>query len=313
MKTRRLISLTTFIGFIFLALSGIMLFVSPQGRVAYWAGWSMLGLSKDQWASVHTTFMILFLTVGIWHIVLNWRPIVGYLKDRTRKVRLTRPEFLTSLGICVVCFAGPLLGLPPFQQLLDASEGIKAYWEGTHGSPPWGHAEESPLDRFCERIGGFRGGAGGGRVTVDCEAAVAALEAAGVAVDSRTDRIIDIATANGVTPQAIADIVLSVAEPAGSGAVAPGSRRGGAGGAREEGDAAAANPSEGRFPHPGSGLGRISLRQYASQFDLDVEELLGILRARGLEVDPDERLRDAGDRLGTDPLGILEVLNEGGG
>lgn len=286
MKTRRLISLTTFIGFIFLASSGIMLFVSPQGRVAYWAGWTMLGLSKDQWASVHTTFMILFLTVGIWHIVLNWRPIVGYLKDRTRKVRLTRPEFLTSLGICVVCFAGPLLGLPPFQQLLDASEGIKAYWEGTHGSPPWGHAEESPLDRFCERIGGFRGSTGGGRVTVDCDAAVEALEAAGVSVDSRTDRIIDIATANGVTPQAIADIVLSVGETSGGGD---------------------------RFPRPGSGLGRITLRQYATQFELDVNELLEILESGGLEVDPDERLRDAGDRLGTDPLGILEALNQGGG
>lgn len=286
MKTRRLISLTTFIGFIFLASSGIMLFMSPQGRVAYWAGWTMLGLSKDQWAAVHTTFMILFLTVGIWHIVLNWRPIVGYLKDRTRKVRLTRPEFLTSLGICVVCFAGPLLGLPPFQQLLDASEGIKAYWEGTHGSPPWGHAEESPLDRFCERIGGFRSGAGGGRVTVDCDAAVAALEAAGVSVASRTDRIIDIATANGVTPQAIADIVLSVGETSGGGD---------------------------RFPHPGSGLGRITLRQYATQFELDVNELLEILKSGGLEVAPDERLRDAGDRLGTDPLGILEALNKGGG
>ena len=41
MKMRRLVSLTSFISFVFLAATGIMLFLSPQGRVAYWSGWKM--------------------------------------------------------------------------------------------------------------------------------------------------------------------------------------------------------------------------------------------------------------------------------
>jgi hypothetical protein len=300
MKIRRLISLTTFIAFIFLAFSGIMLFFSPQGRVAYWAGWEIFGLSKEEYTAVHTTFMLLFLTVGVWHIVLNWKPIVGYLKDRSKKVRITRPEFLASLAICLLFFVGPLTRIPPFGQLLDAGEAVKAYWERTHGSPPWGHAEESTLERFCSRIGGFQRSAEGGALMVDCQEAMAALVAAGITIEAPSQRIIDIARANGVTPQAVADVVLSVAEPAEPGSEARGGQGSGAG--RVEG---------GRFPHPGSGMGRITLREYSARFDLDLNEILTILEQRGMEIGPDERLRDAATRLGTDPVGILEALNEG--
>jgi hypothetical protein len=214
MKTRRIISLTTFLSFIFLALSGIMLFFSPQGRVAYWAGWTILGLSKEQYTAIHTTFMTLFLVTGIWHIVLNWKPIVGYLKDRSKKIRVFTPESSVAMGLTVLFLVGPLTGLPPFQQLLDAGEGIKAYWEGTRGSPPWGHAEESQLDAFCRRIVDFHRWEEGGMIIVDCGEAQAALEAAGMEVQGPTQRIIDMAKANGTTPQVLADVIVSVARPA---------------------------------------------------------------------------------------------------
>ncbi|TFH64345.1 MAG: DUF4405 domain-containing protein, partial [Gemmatimonadales bacterium] len=125
MKIRRVISLTTFFSFIFLALSGIMLFLSPQGRVAYWAGWTLFGLSKDQYTAVHTTLMVLFLVTGIWHIVLNWRPIVGYLKDRSKKIRVFTPESSLALALALAFLAGPLLRFPPFAQFLDAGADIK--------------------------------------------------------------------------------------------------------------------------------------------------------------------------------------------
>lgn len=213
MKTRRVISLTVLLSFVFLALSGIMLFFSPQGRVAYWAGWRIFGLSKDQYTAIHTTFMILFLVTGIWHIVLNWKPIVGYLKDRSKKIRVFRPESSLALGLTLLFLVGPLTGLPPFKQFLDAGEGIKAYWETNQGSPPWGHAEESTLDAFCRRIVDFHRWEEGGLVVVDCAEATVALEAAGVQVEGPSQRIIDMAQTNGTTPQALADIILSVARP----------------------------------------------------------------------------------------------------
>jgi hypothetical protein len=237
MKSRRVISLTVFLSFIFLALSGVMLFISPQGRVAYWAGWSLFGLSKEQYTAIHTTFMILFLVTGVWHIVLNWRPIVGYLKDRSKKIRVFTPESSLALGLAVLFLLGPLTGLPPFKQLLDAGEGIKAYWENTRGAPPWGHAEESTLNAFCRRIVDFHRWEGAGFVIVECGAAQTALETAGMEVENSSQRIIDIARANGTTPQALADIILSVARPATPEEIASGlaGSGGGRGGGRGSG------------------------------------------------------------------------------
>jgi len=81
MKIRRVITLTVLLSFVFLALSGIMLFLRPQGRVAYWSGWTLLGLSKDQYSAIHTTFMVLFLTVGVWHIGLSPEEIIDLLNE----------------------------------------------------------------------------------------------------------------------------------------------------------------------------------------------------------------------------------------
>lgn len=315
MKIRRIISLTVFFSFIFLSLSGVMLFLSPQGRVAYWAGWTLLGFSKEQYSAVHTTLMVLFLATGIWHIVLNWRPIVGYLKDRSKKIRLFTPESSVALALTLAFLVGPLLRFPPFDQFLDAGEDIKGYWESTRGAPPWGHAEESRLDSFCRRIVDFQRWEGEGVVVVDCDEAQAALEAAGYEVEGHTQQIIDIAQANGTTPQALAEIIVSVARPATQeeiGAGLTGSRGGGAGqgsGSHEEIDV---EPSANRFPHPPSGLGRTTLREYAEEFGYDLDELTSILEGKGMAVDPDTRLREAAAEIGIDPSGVIEALNSGG-
>ncbi|MBT8398153.1 MAG: DUF4405 domain-containing protein [Gemmatimonadetes bacterium] len=315
MKIRRVISLSVLFSFIILALSGVMLFLSPQGRVAYWAGWTLLGLSKEQYSAIHTTLMMLFLAASIWHIVLNWRPIVGYLKDRSKKIRVFTPESSLAMGLVLAFVVGPLVGLPPFKQFLEAGEDIKGYWEATRGSPPWGHAEESRLDAFCRRIVDFQRWEGEGAVVVDCDAAVVRLRDAGFGVEDQTQTIIEIARANGTTPQAIADIVLAAARPATADEIAAG-LSGARGRGREgpkEGDEGIASGSPGdRFQRPLSGLGRLTLRDYAEQLGYELEELLAILAGKGMEVDPDERLREAATELGLEPSGIIDSLNSGG-
>jgi len=48
------VSLLTTFSFIAAAVSGLVLYVSPQGRVAYWQNWTMLRLGKGEWNSLHT-------------------------------------------------------------------------------------------------------------------------------------------------------------------------------------------------------------------------------------------------------------------
>jgi hypothetical protein len=329
MKIRRIISLTVFLSFIFLALSGIMLFFSPRGRIANWGGWTLFGFTKEQYSAIHTTFMVLFLVTGIWHIVLNWRPIVGYLKDRSKKIKVFTPESSVAMGLALLFLVGPLTGLPPFGQFLDVGEGIKDYWESTQGNPPWGHAEESRLDVFCRRVTDFQRWEGEGVMMVDCEEAMEALASAGMVVNDASQAVLEIAEENGVTPQVIAEIVLSVARPATSEEIAAGlagGRGGGRGGGlgQRSGGAAPEDVAHGteetehgensadRFQHPASGLGRLTLRAYAEDFGYDLEEILGILRSRDPGIDGEDRFREVADRLGTDPTGVLEVLNSGG-
>jgi hypothetical protein len=294
MKVRRLVSFTVLTSFVFLALTGTMLFFSPQGRIAYWSGWRMLGLSREQYVALHTTFMILFLVVGIWHIVLNWKPIVNYLKDRKKKVRVLTPEFSVALALSGLFFVGTLAGLFPFQQFLGMGESVKGYWEAMSGSPPWGHAELSPLDRFCRGMEDFERLENQRLVTIDCTEAVAALRGAGIEVESQSQQLIEIAKANSTTPQALAEIIVSVAKP------------------REPGSGVVEVSTEsGPFVKPYSGLGRLTLRQYAEKYGADLELALAILAERGVDLDPDGNLRAEAERLGTDPEGIIVWLNEG--
>jgi len=296
MKIRRVISLTVFVSFFFLALSGVMLFLSPQGRVAYWSGWTLLGLTKDQYSAVHTTFMVLFLTVGIWHIVLNWKPITGYLKDRSRQIRIFTPESTLALALAALFLVGPLASLPPFKQFLDAGVEVKDYWEATSGSPPWGHAEESSLQRFCRGMEDFERLESQQLVAIDCDAALDRLEAEGLTVEGLDQRLVDIAETNRTTPQAVAAVVMSVARPL-----------------DPEEAAAALIPAveDVQFQRPYSGLGRFTLREYAAEYGYDLAGIKRILLAAGWELDPDARLRDEASRLGTDPEGIIDVLNAG--
>jgi hypothetical protein len=50
---RALTSVLMTLGFVLLAASGIVLFLSPPGRVANWTNWTILGLRKSDWGGVH--------------------------------------------------------------------------------------------------------------------------------------------------------------------------------------------------------------------------------------------------------------------
>jgi len=284
-----------FVSFIFLAFTGLMLFFCPQGRIAYWGGWHMFGLSKEDYSAVHTTFMVLFLASGIWHIVLNWKPIVNYLRNRARKVKIFTPEFTFALVLCLLFFVGTLAGSVPFAQFLSVGEDIKNYWERAEGSPPWGHAELSRLDRFCRGMEDFERLENQRIVIIVPEDALAALREAGIKVEGVSQQLIDIAKNNSTTPKALTEIILTAAKP-----VQP-----------DAGVAADPDVREGTGPFvlPHSGLGRMTLRQYAEKYLADLDRALSILRDNGIDLDPDENLREASGRFGTDPEGIIILLN----
>ena len=51
MKMRKITSLTAALSFLLMVLTSIILYIVPQGRVAYWADWRLWGLSKTDWGN----------------------------------------------------------------------------------------------------------------------------------------------------------------------------------------------------------------------------------------------------------------------
>lgn len=55
---RKITSLTAFLSFFMMLLTSVVLYLTPQGRVAYWADWRLLGLSKEQWGAIHILIVL---------------------------------------------------------------------------------------------------------------------------------------------------------------------------------------------------------------------------------------------------------------
>ena len=85
-----------------MSYSGIILYIAPFGRVSKWLDWHLFGLDKAQYQELHTTSMVTFMLFGILHIYFNWKSIMCYMRDSSKKISFTKKEFLIALIINVI-------------------------------------------------------------------------------------------------------------------------------------------------------------------------------------------------------------------
>lgn len=190
---RKIISLTTFFSFVLLIISSIMLYVVPEGRVAYWADWRII-FTKAQWGDLHITGGALFLVAGLWHTFLNWKPVMNYIRGAGGG---SRKPLLAAALICLFVYAGTLLEIPPMQQLVSWNDAIKDYRARKYGEPPFGHAETSSLKQFSAFLG------------LDCGLILQKMGEAGFKGELKPESIfIDIATSNDMTPQELFSFIM---------------------------------------------------------------------------------------------------------
>ncbi len=108
-KTRGFVSITLALSFIILSLSGIVLYIMPHGRIAYWINWKIIGLCKDDWDAVHTIVGFVFMLMAVVHFYLNWSSFVSYLRSKIQK-RACRLSIFFSNNYC-----GYIMEYTPFQ------------------------------------------------------------------------------------------------------------------------------------------------------------------------------------------------------
>ena len=195
MSLRKITSLTTLLSFILLIITSVILYITPQGKIAHWANWRCWGIGKEEWGALHTNLGLLFLIAGIIHTVLNWNLIVNYLRNRAKKIKVFTPDFNISLVITLVITVMTLLNLPPINAIQTFNHSLKETAAETYGYPPYGHAENSTLKTFCRRT------------RTDLETALENLTAEKLQSISADATLSEIADANRLSPQQVYDII----------------------------------------------------------------------------------------------------------
>ena len=273
MKLRKVTSLTMLLSFILLIVTSIILYVVPEGRVAYWSDWRFMGLSKTQWGNVHINLGVLFLVAGFLHLYYNWAPILAYMKNKARQIKVFTPDFNAALVITIIFTLGTLLNIPPMSTILDFSASFKDAGARKYGEPPYGHAELSSLKMFAKRTG------------LDLGTITAALEKADMVYQGESQTLLEIARANNCTPRD----VYAAMQPTD------------------------ANPSDGGVPPfpdvPFPGIGKTVLNELCETHGLDCGKIISGLADKNIKASPEGTIRQIAEDNGMAPQQLFEILH----
>lgn len=116
-RARAFVSLLTAVSFVFMSISGIILFLAPSGRRA--VDWHVWSLSRDEWIAMHLSFSGVFLIAAMVHLWLNRKPLLHYLKLKTQAAAGLRWEWPAVLFLAGVVTWGTLKPFEPFTSLIQ--------------------------------------------------------------------------------------------------------------------------------------------------------------------------------------------------
>jgi hypothetical protein len=277
--TRSLTSLSVMAGFTIMSISGVVAFVYPQGRIAYWTEWSWLGLTKEQWGDIHILSSLLFVVAGIVHIYYNWRPLMNYLGQKAATSRKHRREIAVTALISLVIVASAIWKIPPLSYLLDLNAYVKDLWiVHKDYEPPFGHAELLSLNVFCQKT------------NIPLDAAIAALSEKRL-VEVEPDRLLrDIARANDTSPMVVYRHIKALeAKPQPS----------------TIGVVYTAETVESQFA--GTGIGNKTLSELAAQTGQNMNQMQSRLGHKGLKASDSVALKQLAAQNDLQPLELLKA------
>lgn len=269
---RRITSLTLVITGIIELITSIILYIIPAGRVAYWADYHILWLSKTQWGNIHITIGTLLLLAAGLHIYYNWRPITAYLKNKAKKLIVFNKNFNIALLISLYVAGGTIYSLPPMNYILDFGEYLSDLGNEKYGEPPYGHAELSSLKMFCDKM------------NINLERAIELLKNKDMKFSGTGDSIAKIAKHNNITPQQVYSIIKSTDYTL---------------------------KDDQPFPDsPSPGFGKKSIQDICKTYNLSMDEVMIQLNNAGLVVKVDDTVKEISTNNNSNPMAIFETIKE---
>ena len=269
MKVRKIASLTALVSFVLEVITSVILYIVPQGRVAYWADWHLWGLNKSQWGAMHINLGVLFLLAISFHIYYNWKPITAYLKSKTRQFKIFTREFNVALVLSILFISGTYFEIPPLSWIIELGETVKDSGAKKYGEPPYGHAELSSLKTFTSRMG------------LDLAESTERLAQAGIKFESNKQTIQEIANLNNLPAQQIYLTMKPI----------------------KQDTETAGLPDE-----PKPGLGRITLSDLCSEYQIDVIAVLKILEDKKIKASADMKIKEIAEQNELTPIDLHEII-----
>ncbi|MEN8223542.1 MAG: DUF4405 domain-containing protein [Acidobacteriota bacterium] len=266
------ISFGLLFSFIIISITGVILYITPPGRVAKWVKWTLFGLEKEEWQAIHTIFSFFFLILGIFHIFkFNWKVIIAYIKKKAVSGASKKKEFFVSMAVVIILLTGTIAKLPPLQSIMDLGEYFTESWEKKEESAPIAHTEELTIPELSEKV-----------LKITPEEILRKLEELNIKADLKST-LKEIGEANGISPFEVYQVISD----------------------KEEKKEA---PQE--LFKEGSGMGRKTLEEISVNLQLDPEEVLLHLRSLGIDAALNEKLKDIAERAEISPFDLVEKIKK---
>ena len=277
---RAFTSLCSLVSFILLCLTGIILYIEPHGRVAYWTKWHLMGLEKDQWGNIHIYSGLLFLVAGGFHLYYNWKPLLKYLSGKVETALRYKRELVISSIVFIWIVVSGIGSLPPLVYVSDLGETIKTSWvTSPELEPPFGHAELVSLQTFCKKQ----------RIPLD--QAMQALRQAGFTVDSPKRTLAEIGDSKQTSGMGVYAVIQNLeTKPQ---AMQPGGKW-------------TAEKVEESFA--GTGMGNKTVGQIIKEMDLDPTVVYQRLKDKNIEAKDDDRFKSLAGENNTTPIKIMTII-----
>lgn len=257
-------SFNTTLTFIIMSVTGIILYFAPPGRVANWSSWTFWALTKEQWQALHTIFSLLFIIASIFHLYYNWKVFVAYIKIKiVRGIRM-KWELAWSIVISLVIFILTMYNLPPFRTIMDWGETLQNSWANEKQEPPIPHAELLTLTELARSI------------STPLENLMANLNAAGIAPDSTTILVKDLALKYKLTPQELYQKMQAQAQAS--------------------------------HTQTGGGYGRKTIAEICQQLDIPLATAIDRLAQENIQASAKDKVRDLASEYNLKPVELLEII-----
>jgi hypothetical protein len=262
-----------------MSLTGLVLYIVPEGRVAYWIIWKFAWLTRTEWSNIHILSSILFVVAGAFHIYFNWKTLLFYFRDKVAQSIRLRRELAISGLMAVWIVVSSLLNLPPLSYLLDLNNYVKSAWvTNAKYEPPFGHAELLSLKIFSKKM------------DINLESAVTELRTLGIEFDNFDETLESIARKNNRSPMEIYMLIKKY-EPL-----------------PLRNEAVSYTPESIEYEFAGSNLGNRTIAAICEKTGLSVDTALSRLAAAGISATGNLTLKEIAAAADSKPIEILKAM-----